>query len=204
MKKYYAILFLIGLALSITSCGKKEKEAKKAGEQPVQEQVTPQGEKAAAPETALPEAQPSKPQEIPELGVAADFTLPKLDGTNLSLKDLKGKVVILDFWATWCPPCRKMIPELQNLYNKYKDQGLEVVGLSLDEGTPDNVKSFVENTKITYPIVLGNREVSKAYGQINAIPTTFIIDKNGVIRDKHIGYQGEQEMEEIIKPLLGN
>jgi len=201
MRKYYVILLLIGLAISLNACGKKEEPKKPEEQATTEQQAKPEEQKTG--QESLPGEQPAVPEEIPQLGAAADFTLPKLDGTNLSLNELKGKVIILDFWATWCPPCRKMIPDLQKLYTRYKDQGLEVVGISLDEGSPESVKSFVENVKIDYHIVLGNREVSKAYGQINAIPTTFIIDKEGMIRDKHIGFQSEQDMEAVIKPLLG-
>ena len=113
-----------------------------------------------------------------------------------------GKVVILDFWATWCPPCRKGIPDLISIQNEYKDD-LVVIGISLDQpATQDQLVPFIESYGINYPIVLGNIEVSSAYGNIQAIPTTFIIDKEGNIINKHIGLAPKSTLVEEINLLL--
>ncbi|MEW6536760.1 MAG: TlpA disulfide reductase family protein [Candidatus Auribacterota bacterium] len=210
-----AVLLLI-LTLSLYGCGKKEDSAQKqSGEktaQAVKETEQTAVEQAVrtkddADSTLAKKTMPPVPAETsgaayPDLGKAVNFSLPTLDGSTLQLSDMAGKVVVIDFWATWCPPCRKMIPDLKALYSKYKDKGLEIVGISLDEGGVDAVKSFTDNVSITYPIVMGNRDITKEYGYINAIPTSFVVDKQGVIRNKHTGYRSADDLEKIIKDLL--
>jgi thiol-disulfide isomerase/thioredoxin len=138
----------------------------------------------------------------PKAGPAPGWELKNLDGKSVRLSDFKGKVVILDFWATWCPPCREEIPHFVELQTKYKDKGLVVVGISLDEGGPAVVSSFVAAQKINYPIVMGNETVSTAYGNIQAIPTTFVIDPNGDIVGRHEGFTEESVFESEIQKLL--
>ena len=133
-------------------------------------------------------------------GDAPDFTLPRLNGGNLTLSSLKGKVIILDFWAVRCPPCRKEIPDFVELYKKYKDKGLEIIGICLDSEA--TVKPFAEKMEMNYPLVFGNQEVAQKYGGIRYIPTTFIIDRQGNITKKHIGYVSRETFEEEIKVLL--
>ncbi len=137
-----------------------------------------------------------------EWGDAPDFTLPQLDGDSLTLSDFKGKVIILNFWATWCPPCRMEIPDFVALYDKYEEEGLLIIGVNLDKGDTRAVKQFSENYSINYPVVLGNVDVTQSYGGIRAIPATFIIDKDGNIREKYIGYQSRATFEEAVKRLL--
>lgn len=133
---------------------------------------------------------------------AADWTLKDLEGKEVKLSDFKGKVVILDFWATWCPPCRKEIPHFVELQKEYGDQGLAIVGISLDEGGAEAVKPFAEKYEINYAVVMGDQEVAMSYGGIEAIPTTFVIDKEGKIVSKHVGYADKETFEKEIKPLL--
>jgi len=137
-----------------------------------------------------------------EWGDAPDFTLPQLGGDSLTLSDFKGKVIILNFWATWCPPCRMEIPDFVALYEKYREEGLLVIGVNLDGGDTRVVKQFSEKYSINYPVVLGNDDVSQSYGAIRAIPATFIIGKDGNIREKYIGYQSRATFEEAVKRLL--
>lgn len=133
---------------------------------------------------------------------AADFTLKTLDGKNVKLSDYRGKIVIIDFWATWCPPCRKGIPDLISLQEEYK-KDLVVIGISLDQqNTIKDLKPFIENYKINYPVVLGDEKVVKDYGGISAIPTSFIIDQKGNIVDKHIGLVPKTVYSDKIKSLL--
>ena len=133
---------------------------------------------------------------------APDFTLYTLDGDEVKLSDYLGKVVILDFWATWCAPCRKGIPDLISIQNEYKDD-LVVIGISLDQpSTQDQLVPFIESFGINYPIVLGNLEVSAAYGNIQAIPTSFIIDQEGNLINKHIGLVPKSTLVEEINLLL--
>jgi len=133
---------------------------------------------------------------------APDFTLPDLNGKAFSLSELEGKVVILDFWATWCPPCVMEIPHFIDLYKEYKGQGLEVVGVSLDRGGVKVVKSFVEKNEMAYPVVIGNQKVAEDYGGIRGIPTTFVINRQGYIVKKFVGYRDKKVFESIIQQLL--
>jgi peroxiredoxin len=133
---------------------------------------------------------------------APAWELKDLDGKAVKLADFKGKVVILDFWATWCPPCRKEIPGFVNLQKKYGDKGLVVVGVSLDEGGTAAVKPFVQKMGMNYPVVMGDQKTVAAFGGIEAIPTTFVIDREGNVVTAHQGYADEATFESEIKPLL--
>jgi cytochrome c biogenesis protein CcmG/thiol:disulfide interchange protein DsbE len=124
------------------------------------------------------------------------------NGTTVDLSALKGKVVVVNFWATWCPPCRAEIPDFISVYNDYKSKGLEIVGVSLDEGGWSDVTPYVQRSKINYPIILGDRRVARTWGGIQAIPTTFIIDKQGNIAVSHVGMMSKAQLLEKIKPLL--
>jgi peroxiredoxin len=137
-----------------------------------------------------------------EWGNAPDFTLPKLDGSPLTLSDFKGKVIILDFWTTWCPWYQKGIPDFVGLYEQYKDKGLVIIGVNVDQGEFRPVKQFSEEYKINYPIVWGNDKVTEAYGGIQSVSTTFVIDRKGDIKEKYGGYQPRSTFEDKVKMLL--
>lgn len=132
---------------------------------------------------------------------APEWTLENLDGKKINSVDFKGKIQIIDLWATWCLPCRKGIPELIELQEQHKNNGLEIIGIALDN-TIDPVKEFAANTKFNYTVVFGNRKIANLYGRIEAIPTTFIVDKTGKVVKKLVGYQPKSVFEEELKPLL--
>ncbi|MCZ6701674.1 MAG: TlpA disulfide reductase family protein [Ignavibacteria bacterium] len=137
-----------------------------------------------------------------EVEQAPEFTLYTLEGTEVKLSDYLGKIVILDFWATWCAPCRKSIPDLISIQDEYEDE-LVVIGISLDQpATQINLQLFINNFGINYPVVLCTYEVSEAYGNIQAIPTSFIIDTEGNIVNKHIGLVPKSTLLEEINSLL--
>jgi thiol-disulfide isomerase/thioredoxin len=118
------------------------------------------------------------------------------------LKKLEGKVVVVNFWATWCPPCKSEIPGFLEVYKQYKAKGLEIVGISLDETGWKVVKPFVEAYKITYPVVVGDANLARAYGGIEGIPASFVIDRKGNIVTQHVGYLDKASLENLVKGLL--
>lgn len=135
-------------------------------------------------------------------GDVKNFTLKSTDGKDVSLADYRGKVVLVDFWATWCPPCRKGIPDLIELQKQYGDKFV-VIGITLDrEKTLKDVVPFVESYKINYPVVYGTDEVVNHFGGVEAIPTAFMLDQNGKVVSKHVGLQPKSVIEEEIKALI--
>jgi cytochrome c biogenesis protein CcmG/thiol:disulfide interchange protein DsbE len=120
----------------------------------------------------------------------------------IELSKLKGKVVLVNFWATWCPPCRAEIPDFIEVYNTYKSKGFEIVGIALDEDGWSKVAPYIEEVKINYLVVLGSAKVVQQYGGIEAIPTTFIVDKNGYIAGTQVGLLSKETLEQKLKSLL--
>jgi thiol-disulfide isomerase/thioredoxin len=133
---------------------------------------------------------------------APAFKLSALDEKPLSLADYKSKVILLNFWATWCGPCRAEIPDLVELQNKYKDQ-LQVIGLVVDDDDEDSVKKFAENFRINYPIAMATDELRMKYGGIPALPTSFVLDREGRVVQKHEGLRDPALYEVEIRSLLG-
>lgn len=133
---------------------------------------------------------------------APDFKLKDLNGKDVSLSAYKGKVVIIDFWATWCPPCRKGIPELIEIQQQYGTDKLAILGISVDQADASVVKDFAKSYKINYPVLFYTPEVVSAYGGIEGIPTSFIIDKEGKVRGSVVGYQPKTFFTRIIDSLL--
>jgi thiol-disulfide isomerase/thioredoxin len=130
-------------------------------------------------------SQCAKEEKGPSL--APEFSLKTLTGEEFSLAKNKGKTLLIDFWATWCAPCRESIPHLVHLHKTYRGQGFEVVGLSMDKGDPKTVEQFVRSLDIPYPIAIAPDEIARAYG-VNGLPTTILIDKEGKIREKIVGF----------------
>ncbi len=138
--------------------------------------------------------------------IVPNFSLTSLDGTPITRDTLKGKVVLLDFWATWCAPCRAAIPHLVTLYETYKDQGLEVIGVCLDQGGDiSEISDFIKRNQVTYPIAIGaNNPITKDLGNITSLPTIILIDKKSSIEFKVVGFNSEigNKLESKIKELL--
>lgn len=130
------------------------------------------------------------------------WKLKDVEGRVISSETFKGKVVVVDFWATWCPPCRAEIPGYVELQKKYGKDGLVIIGVSLDQKGPAVVKPFMEKFGINYPIVMGDDDISAAFGGMDAIPTTFIIDRAGIIRDRKVGAEPTEQYEKRILALL--
>ena len=123
---------------------------------------------------------------LKERAVVASFTAPDLDGRPVSTAALRGKVVLVNFWATWCPPCREEIPDLIALQAKYKDT-LQIVGIAQDSGTIEEVRAFAAQRGMNYPTVLSTPEIERLFPGVTALPTTFVLDRDGRLAQKHVG-----------------
>ncbi|MBI5444660.1 MAG: TlpA family protein disulfide reductase [Deltaproteobacteria bacterium] len=134
---------------------------------------------------------------------APDFTLTSIDGGTIRLSDYRGKVVLLDFWATWCPPCRAAIPHVVELQQALGPQGFAVIGMNLDENGEELV-AFLQRNPVNYPIVRTDDAAKSAYGGVNAIPHVFLIDRKGMIREQYTGYTKEigDRMRQTAEALL--
>ncbi len=135
---------------------------------------------------------------------APDFTLQTVEGQEVILSGLRGKVVLLDFWATWCGPCKESIPHLIQLYKSYQDKGFELIGMSTDKaGDVEMVRRFVKSMDIPYPIIMTPDEVARSY-KITGLPTTVLIDKEGKVREKIVGFNSAigQQIVSRVKELI--
>jgi peroxiredoxin len=154
----------------------------------------------------VPAPQASARQETAAKSLAPEFTLRDLDGERVALKSFRGKVVLLNFWATWCPPCRREIPDLNRIQTAYEDQGVVVLGVSWDELSSEQIKNFVQNYKVTYPVLHGTQselsEIGRAYEWEGYLPTTYLVDREGHLQDKHIGGGTERLFLRMLEPYL--
>jgi peroxiredoxin len=132
-----------------------------------------------------------------------DFTLQDMNGDTVRLSDYKGKVILLNFWATWCGPCKVEIPEFIEAYDQYRDRGFVILGvLSQDDPSPEDLRAFASGWGMNYPILREQVELDEAFGPLWAIPTSFIIDRQGSICTKHMGPVSKEMLEREIKGLL--
>ena len=133
---------------------------------------------------------------------APDFTLDSLEGKSMRLSDLRGKAVLLNFWATWCGPCKIEMPWFVELQNQYGSQGLQIVGVAMDDASKEDIAKFAKEMGVNYPVLIGKEAVGDAYGGVPALPESFFIGRDGKIVDKIIGLKGKSEIEDSIKKAL--
>jgi peroxiredoxin len=155
----------------------------------------------ATPQLAQPTPQLRQP--APRVGQPApDFSLNDSTGLPVKLSAYKGKVVLLDFWATWCGGCKVEIPWYVEFENRYRNDGLAAIGVSMDEDGWKSVKPFLEENKLNYPVVIADQDLSKRYGGLPSLPMTLLIDRNGRIAESHAGMVDKDAFEKKIKTLL--
>ena len=170
---------------------------------------------SAAQGELVPAAAGDAPQDLSPLqGKAApDFTLEDLNGKKLSLADYKGKALLINFWATWCAPCKIETPWLVELRNQYAPQGFEIIAISMDDLDHDDAEKlstekkeiahFVQQMKMPYPVLIGGDSISKPYGGLDDLPTSFFVDRNGTVVSAQLGLTSKAEIEAKIKKSLG-
>jgi cytochrome c biogenesis protein CcmG/thiol:disulfide interchange protein DsbE len=141
-------------------------------------------------------------QQTGNLKTAPEFTLKDANGSAVKLSDYHGKVVLLNFWATWCGPCKIEIPWFMEFEQQYKNQGFEVLGIAMDDDGWAAVKPYIAEHKINYRVVLGDDAVANLYGGIDSLPTTFVINREGKVADTHVGLIGKDDYISEIKALL--
>jgi peroxiredoxin len=160
---------------------------------------------------AVPGAAPGAADSVSGSGPACaakgaanlNFTLEDVNGADVKLADYKGKVVLLNFWATWCGPCKLEIPEFVEAYARYRDQGFVILGvLSEDNPSPEELKTFMTEFKMTYPVFREHQPLADANGELWALPTSFMIDRKGAICSKHMGAMSKEMLDREIQGLL--
>src|SRR5215472_811891 len=142
--------------------------------------------------------------ETPKTGsMAPDFTLTDMKGKRVQLSSFKGKAVVVDFWATWCEPCKIEMPWLVDLQKKYGPQGLQVLGVAMDDADDQAIQEFARKMGVNYPVLRGTEAVADLYGGLDGPPATFFLDRSGKISDKAMGLESQSVIEDSIKHALG-
>lgn len=137
-----------------------------------------------------------------EGGAVPDLQLAALDGSAIRLAERKGRVVLVNFWATWCAPCREEIPDFNDLYAAYRESGLDIVAISMDEEGEEVVRPFVQENGMAYPVAIGSDEVAEAFGGVVGFPTTFLVDREGKVVDSWVGVIPRRILEEKVRTLM--
>jgi thiol-disulfide isomerase/thioredoxin len=133
---------------------------------------------------------------------APDFELKDSTGKLVKLSDYAGKVVLIDFWATWCAPCKSSMPWLNEMAGRYRGEGFEVLGISMDEDGWDKVLPFLKKVNVGYPILMGNKRVAYLYGDVESLPLAFFVDRQGRVAAMHLGNASRKDFESAVKALL--
>jgi peroxiredoxin len=134
--------------------------------------------------------------------VAPDFTLQSLDGKAVRLSDFRGKAVVLNFWATWCEPCKIEMPWFVDLQKKYASEGLQILGVAMDDASPQEIEKFAKQMEVNYPVMVGKDSVGDAYGGVQFLPATFYIGRDGKVIERVFGIKGRGEIEDAVKKAL--
>lgn len=135
---------------------------------------------------------------------APDFTLQSLEGATVHLSDYRGKAVVLNFWATWCAPCKIEMPWFVELQKEYGPQGLQLVGVAMDDAAPKDISAFAKQMGVNYPILVGKEAVGQSYGGIPFMPETFYIDRSGKIIENAFGLKSKSEIEDDMKKIIAS
>lgn len=176
-----AILCIAAMtAMMVASCGGKEPSGK--------------GREAGGPAAGVLAAEDRRP--------SPDFSLKDLDGRDVRLADFRGKVVMVNFWATWCPPCRAEIPDLIELQSQWGPKGLQIIGISLDDEGAAKVAPFASQNRINYTMLVNGNGAANAYGGIEGIPTTFLLDRQGRVVERRAGVAPREHWQQMIASLL--
>ena len=181
MRRLPAAVALVACSILVSCTSGTADHQPQAGGSAAKSEVKAQGDRKAAPA----------------------WTLKDSDGRTVSLSDYKGKVVLLNFWATWCGPCKIEIPWFVEFEQKFKDRGFAVLGVAMDEEGWEIVKPYLQKNKVNYRVVVGNDQIAGMFGGVESLPTTFIIDKAGRITSTHVGLVSKSEYENEIVQLLG-
>jgi peroxiredoxin len=151
-------------------------------------------------------ARRTRQASIPQMkgDMAPDFALQSLDGKTVRLSDYRGKAVLLNFWATWCAPCKIEMPWFVELQKQYGAEGLQILGVAMDDASPKDIADFAKEMGVNYPVLLGKEAVGDAYGGVQFLPESFYIDRNGKVLDKAFGLKGRGEIEDGIKKIIAS
>jgi peroxiredoxin len=193
MKRFIFSAIALASVVLFTACPSTDKTPPPTPQQAVQNSVP-----VAAPMQGGNYGQRTK--RTADAVKAPDFTVKDLAGNTITLSSFKGKVVILDFWATWCPPCRAEIPDFIALNTLYSKQDFVMLGAAVDD--PGKVKSFVQRMGMNYTVFIADQDLGNNFGGIRGIPTTFVIDKEGYIVRQYVGYRPKESFEQDIKDLM--
>ena len=153
------------------------------------------------PKTDSP-ALPSLPEGLKKGAAAPDFTSTDLKGNQVQLSSFKGKAVVLNFWATWCEPCKVEMPWLVDLQKKYGSQGLQILGVAMDDADDAAIRQFSIKMGVNYPVLKGTEAIADLYGGLDGLPATFFVDRSGRIADQVVGLMGKSVIEDAIKHAL--
>ncbi len=192
IKKIILVILIVGIAITgVVILNKTHKTKEPEAKKEVVGIKKPEANK-----------EPQRVKENLSREKAPNFVLSGISGNRVRLSDYRGKVLIVDFWDTWCNPCKMEIPGFVKLQEEWGDKGLQIIGVAFAKQGIDAVRAFAKRYKINYPVAICDEQTLNSYGPIRGIPTTFVLDKGGRIYKKYIGYRPEEIFIEDIKNLI--